>query len=62
MSEQAQAAPRRDRWAADRSPIQIAQPVYDRLTAIKEERQQLLHRQVSYTEVIEQLLEKAGAA
>ena len=62
MSEQAQAAPRRDRWAADRSPIQVSQPVFDRLAAMKEERQQQLHRQVSFTEVIEQLLEKAGAA
>ena len=54
--------PRRDRWAAERAPIQVSQPVYNRLIALKEERQLELRRQVSFTEVMELLLEKAGVA
>jgi len=42
--------------AKDRKVIQVSQPVYLRLTAIQNDRQALLKRQVSYSEVIEQLL------
>ena len=45
-----------------RAVIQISRPLHTRLSQIKEEQQQRLSRQVSFTEVIEQLLDRAGAA
>jgi hypothetical protein len=42
---------------SDRTVIQISRPVYDQLTAIQRERQAALKRKVSYTEIIEDLLE-----
>jgi hypothetical protein len=41
----------------DRTVIQISRPVYDQLTAIQRQRQDTLKRKVSYTEIIEDLLE-----
>lgn len=56
-----------ERWerikpASDRAVIQISRRVHTRLTQMKDEQTQELQRQVSFTEIIEQLLEKAGAA
>ena len=45
-----------------RAVIQISRPLHTRLTELKNEQQQRLSRQVSFTEVIEQLLNQAGAA
>jgi hypothetical protein len=42
---------------ADRQVIQVSEPVYRRLTDLKVRRQEELKRLVSYTEVIELLLE-----
>lgn len=43
-----------------RAVIQISRPLHTRLSALKDERQQQLQRQVSFTEIIEQLLERAS--
>ena len=45
-----------------RAVIQISRPLHTRLMELKLEQQQRLSRQVSFTEVIEQLLNQAGAA
>jgi hypothetical protein len=45
--------------AEDRKVISVSGPVYDRLAAIRAQRQAALKRQVSMAEVIEQLLERA---
>lgn len=42
--------------APDRKVIQISGPLHEWLTKIKKEREQDLGRQVTYTEVIEQLI------
>ena len=42
---------------AERAVMHISKPVHDRLTELKNEQQDRLKRQVSYSEVIEQLLE-----
>lgn len=52
----------REPIAADRAVIQVSRPVHQRLTAIKDARQAQLHRQVSFTEIIEQLLNRDGEA
>jgi hypothetical protein len=44
---------------SDRSVIQISRPVYDQLMDIKRERAARLGRQVTFTEIIEDLLETA---
>lgn len=44
----------------DRRVIQVSEPVYLRLTEMQRERQDQLKRQVSYSEVIERLLENAA--
>ena len=46
--------------ALDRMVIQISRPVHQRLTEMKQAQQRQLRRAVSFTEIIEQLLEKAG--
>lgn len=56
------AGPKPERISADRAVIQISRPVHVRLSKIKEAREGQLHRQVSFTEIIEQLLDRAGAA
>ena len=48
--------------ATDRKVIQISAPLHAWLTAIKEQREKQLGRQVTFTEIIDQLREKAGAA
>ena len=47
---------------ADRAVIQISKPLHLWLLQVKKEREQQLGRQVSISEIIEQLREKAGAA
>lgn len=47
---------------ADRAVMHISKPVYAKLNALKQQQQQQLKRQVTFSEVIEQLLEKAKAA
>lgn len=47
---------------AERAVIQVSKPLHDRLAELKREQQDRLKRQVSFSEVIEQLLEKAEAA
>ena len=42
---------------AERSVIQVSRPVHDHLTKIKNQQQDLLKRQVSFSEIIEQLLD-----
>jgi hypothetical protein len=44
----------------DRMVIQVSRPVHEQLTKIKQAQQRQLRRAVSFTEIIEQLLEKAG--
>jgi ABC-type oligopeptide transport system substrate-binding subunit len=46
----------------DRTVIQVSRPVYDQLTAIQRQRQDRLKRKVSYTEIIEDLLDAAEEA
>lgn len=43
---------------AERAVIQISRPLHDRLTKIKNEQQQQLKRQVTFSEIIEQMLTK----
>lgn len=45
--------------AADRAVIQISRPVHKRLAKIKTAQQRQLKRQVSFTEIIEQLLDQS---
>ena len=46
--------------AKDRKVIQVSEPVWARLAQLQQERQAELKRQVSYSEVIERLLESAA--
>ena len=54
-----------ERWetikpSSDRAVIQISRRVHERLTKIKDDQTRERQRQVSFTEVIEQLLESSS--
>lgn len=51
--------PTRKPAAVDRAVIQISRPVHRRLAKIKTNQQRQLKRQVSFTEIIEQLLDQS---
>jgi hypothetical protein len=44
-----------------RTPVGIADPVYQRLTVIKNKQRGQRQREVTYSEIIEQLLDQAEA-
>lgn len=46
---------------AERMVIQISKPLHDKLTEIKRQQQAQLKRQVTFSEIIEQLLEQYTA-
>ena len=48
--------------ATDRAVIQVSKPLHDWLKKVQAEQQQRLGRQVTFSEIIEQLREKADAA
>lgn len=61
MSVPGLTGPAEDSVSPNRAVIQVSRPVHARLTAIKDAKQQQLRRQVTFTEIIEQLLEQEGA-
>lgn len=54
--------PTEEGTAIDRAVIQVSRPLHTWLLNQKREQQQQLGRQVTFTEIIEQLRDKAGAA
>lgn len=56
------AGPKPEPVSTDRAVMHISRPVHKRLTALKNAQQAEQHRLVTFTEIIEQLLDRAGAA
>lgn len=48
--------------ANDRKVIQVSKPIHERLIEIQQENEERLGRQVTFSEIIERLLERVEAA